>query len=396
MDASLSIPSKRNSLSNLLKPLWNWSLKYKLYHIPFWCAYHYLFWMIAVGNPIQVASTILYTVYSIKFIFYVVFQAIAAYFNLYYLIPHYLEKSRFAEYILYLSVTIFCAACFIVLGYYTIALISEKTYFELFGVDPKKFFHFFINGTFASTIASTTLAMSIKLTKNWIQAKRREQLLEKEKLETELKFLKSQFNPHFLFNTINSIFVLIHKNPSMASDSLAKFSDLLRYQLYECNEHEIRISQELSYLENFIDLQKLRQESEYIDLEINVEEPDLPDLSIPPFILMPFIENAFKHVSKDKSQKNWIRIDLKFHYRQLIFSISNNINPSSSSSREILTYKGIGLKNVQRRLELIYPNDHQLNILQEKEIFRIILKINLHDYSGNTVSTQSMKSAELL
>jgi LytS/YehU family sensor histidine kinase len=182
----------------------------------------------------------------------------------------------------------------------------------------------------------------------------------------------------------------------MASDSLAKFSDLLRYQLYECNEHEIRISQELSYLENFIDLQKLRQESEYIDLEINVEEPDLPDLSIPPFILMPFIENAFKHVSKDKSQKNWIRIDLKFHYRQLIFSISNNINPSSSSSREILTYKGIGLKNVQRRLELIYPNDHQLNILQEKEIFRIILKINLHDYSGNTVSTQSMKSAELL
>lgn len=100
-----------------------------------------------------------------------------------------------------------------------------------------------------STIASITLAMSIKLTKNWLQTERRKQLLEKEKLETELKFLKHQFNPHFLFNSINSIFFLIHKNPDMASASLAKFSELLRHQLYEYNDQQIPLHKEISYLE---------------------------------------------------------------------------------------------------------------------------------------------------
>ncbi len=118
-------------------------------------------------------------------------------------------------------------------------------------------YYFQINAL-PSSVAATTLGMSIKLTKNWIQSRRREQELEKEKLETELKFLRSQFNPHFLFNTINSIFVLIHKNPVMASESLAKFSDILRYQLYECNEHCIPLGQELNYLENFIELQRLQ------------------------------------------------------------------------------------------------------------------------------------------
>ncbi len=114
-----------------------------------------------------------------------------------------------------------------------------------------------------------TLAMSVKLTKNWIQARQKHQVLEKEKLETELKFLRSQFNPHFLFNTINSIFVLINKDQEQARESLAKFSDLLRYQLYECNEYEDPIAQEIRYLLNFVELEKLRQDSTNLDLTVD-------------------------------------------------------------------------------------------------------------------------------
>ena len=229
-----------------------------------------------------------------------VFQAIGVYFNLYFLIPRFLEKGRYVPYVSLLLLTIISTAAFIVSGYYLGALLSEKTFQELYNMDPANYFYLFESGALPSTAASMTLAMSIKLTKNWIQTRRREQLLQKEKLETELKFLRAQFNPHFLFNTINSIFVLIHKNPTMASEALAKFSDLLRYQLYECNEHEIPLPQEIRYLENFIELQKLRQDNSNLELSVQLDQQHTLDLSIAPFVLIPFVENAFKHVSQQK------------------------------------------------------------------------------------------------
>src|SRR5688572_12971119 len=236
---------------------YQWFFKYKLYHLPFWFVYHFMWWTLRIGSPMAVLESLALPQAAFKFFFYMVFQAIGVYFNLYFLIPRYLEKGHFFKYVSLLLTTISCTACFIVSGYYIGAWVLDKPFQELYHMEPN-FFSIFESGALPSTAASMTLAMSIKLTKNWIQAKRREQMLEKEKLETELKFLRAQFNPHFLFNTINSIFVLINKNPRMASESLAKFSELLRYQLYECNEQHIPLAKELTYLENFIELQKLR------------------------------------------------------------------------------------------------------------------------------------------
>jgi len=219
-----------------------------------------------------------------------------------------------------------------------------------------------------------TLAMSVKLAKNWIQSKRREQELEKEKLETELKFLKYQFNPHFLFNSINSIFFLIHKNPDMASASLAKFSDLLRYQLYECNDLQIHLRKEIDYLENFIDLEKLRQ-NDNIEVKVQIDQRYPEQLEIAPFILMTFVENAFKHVSKDSDKQNWINIKLKTSPDILIFSVSNSV--SNNKSNDVVSYGGIGLKNVRRRLDLIYPEQYELDIQSSTESFEVILKLKL-------------------
>jgi two-component system, LytTR family, sensor kinase len=358
---------------------YEWLFKYKLYHLPFWFAYHCLWWTLTIGSITNVAHNILFSPYAIKFLFYVVFQALGAYFNLYFLIPRFLEKGHYVQYVCLLILTIISVAVLIVPGYYVSAwLAGDRTFQDLYQIDPANYSYFFKINTLPSSVASTTLAMSIKLTKNWIQAKRREKLLEKEKLETELKFLKSQFNPHFLFNTINSIFVLIHKNPMMASESLAKFSDLLRYQLYECNEHQIPLGQELTYLENFIELQKLRQDHDNLTLKLQIEQLHSRELSIAPFVLIPFIENAFKHVSQRKDKPNWIRMNLRFDQHRLHFDIANSISVQSAS-RELMRHRGIGLKNVQRRLDLVYPGEHVLAIQQDDEQFQVTLQLNLQE-----------------
>jgi LytS/YehU family sensor histidine kinase len=217
--------------------------------------------------------------------------------------------------------------------------------------------------------------MSIKLTKNWIQSKRHQQVLEKEKLETELNFLRYQFNPHILFNTINSIFFLIHKNPDVAAASLAKFSELLRYQLYECNDERIPLSQAIDYLENFIGLEKLRQNSNQ-QVTLDIDRQDGEGSVIAPFMLMTFVENAFKHVSRHADEPNWITISLVTTGRLLDFSIANSVAPFPASD-ELIRYGGIGLKNVQRRLDLLYPEQYELDIKNTGSTFKVRLRLEL-------------------
>ena len=162
---------------------YNWFFKYKLYHIPFWFAYHTMWWIVNIGSFSAVANNILFSAYSVKFLFYVIFQAIAVYFNLYFLMPRFLEKGRYIQYIFLVIVTIILAAAFITLGYYAAAWLSGRSFFNLYGIDPGRYTYFFQINTLPSTAASMTLGMTVKLTKKWIQTKQREQVLEKEKLE---------------------------------------------------------------------------------------------------------------------------------------------------------------------------------------------------------------------
>lgn len=352
-----------------------WWHRYKLYHLPFWCLYHYIWWSVAMGDPLAAAKNVFLSPFSAKFIFYVVVHTLAVCFNLYFLMPAYLEKNKIAKYITGLSITTVGAAALIVPGYYVSAILARQSMEEIFGTHS--FGRFFISNTFPSTIATMTLGMSIKLTKNWIQTRRRQQLLEKEKLETELKFLKYQFNPHFLFNTINSIFFLIHKNPNMASASLAKFSELLRYQLYECNDTQISLDREITYLKNFIQLEKLRQ-NDNVKVILDIETQQTGHLAIAPFVLMTFVENAFKHVSQHTDQPNWIKIKLSVNQQQLNFSISNST--SDNARRDVVNYGGIGLRNVQRRLDLLYFGQYRLDIQSEADSFTVDLQLELSEF----------------
>lgn len=346
--------------------------RYKLYHLPFWAVYNYFSWSVTIGNPVKAAESLLYLPVTVKYLFYVIVQTLAVCFNLYFLFPRLLEKGRIGIYTLLTLLTCVGAAFLIIPGYYTSAALAHSTVEQLWGKGACIFL--FFSNAFLSTLAAMTLAMSIKLAKNWLESRHRQQLLEKEKLETELNYLRYQFNPHFLFNTINSIFFLIHKNPDMASASLAKFSELLRYQLYECNDEQIALANEIAYLENFIGLEKLRQSST-LGLDIDIRREDTSLVTIAPFVLMTFVENAFKHVSRHTDEPNWIRIQLRQEGRQLDFSVANSSSPFESNT--IFHYSGIGLKNVQRRLDLLYPDRHDLSIRHEDGSFEVRLRLQL-------------------
>ena len=368
----MSLPGLRLSNENDT----SWIIRYKLYHIPFWFLYHYLSWSLIVGSLTEPAIKLLEGPLPIKFFFYIFFQAVGVYFNLYFLIPRLLEKGRYTQYLCLLVLTILATAMSIVPGYYATAWMSDKSFFELFGRQPSEYMWFFKINALPSTIGSMTLAMSVKLAKSWIKSKQREEDLKREKVETELQFLKSQFNPHFLFNTINSIFVLINKNSEKASDSLAMFSGLLRYQLYECNEQYIRVKQELEYVANFIELAGLRLERSTV-LKSTIYQPDDPSLAIAPFILMPFIENAFKHVSQSVQTENRIEVLVKFNGDQIFFRVVNSKSEQQSMPAEPEQYRGIGLQNVKRRLNLLYPGSHQLKILETDSQFEVNLSLTL-------------------
>lgn len=348
-----------------------WFYKYKLYHIPFWIIYHYTWWTVAIGNPVKSFTTIFTTCFFVKFFFYYFWQTAAVFFNLYYLFPRYFEKGKYNTYVAALAgMTILASAC-ILPGYYITASIAGTTVQQLFQMQHStSFLSIYLANCLPSTIASMTFAMSIKLGRSWLQTQRREQVLEKEKLETELNFLKYQFNPHFLFNTINSIFYLIHQNPDRASASLAKFSDLLRHQLYECNDKQILLSKEIAYLENGIELERLRQQAA-INLEVQLPEHYEPTLSIAPFILMTFVENAFRHAPA------WVQVSLQVQERELQLVVANSLQADGQEE--------ISLVHVKRRLELMYPGQYDLTLHTNSDSFTIYLTLQLSVLQGISI-----------
>jgi len=194
----------------------------------------------------------------------------------------------------------------------------------------------------------------------------------KEKAETELNFLKSQINPHFLFNSLNSVYFLIDKNNSEARNALHKFSEMLRYQLYEMSGDKIPVEKEISYLKDYVDLQKLRKDENF---SITFDHsPSVNGFSIEPLLLIPFVENAFKHISHNKDKANFIRLNLDRSNGELFFSVTNSKDNTERTSEQP---GGIGLHNVKRRLELLYPQKHELKISTDDDLYAVNLKIKI-------------------
>lgn len=263
------------------------------------------------------------------------------------------------------------------LGFFITASILSWSVFSVFLFGNHDIVHGgFINQSIVgSIIGITCITMMIKLAKRGIEVDKRNEELEKEKLNTELKFLKSQLNPHFLFNALNSIYFLIKKDPDQAADALADFSEMLQYQIYDCNDSKISLQKEVEYMENFVRISKLRK-SGATNVEVKIDEKINGEL-VAPLLLIPFVENAFKHVSSHTDRANWIKVDLKLQDKELFFEVENTVD-EQDQSQDALKIGGLGLPNVQRRLDLLYPQKHELDIFEEDEKFKVKLKLNLN------------------
>ncbi|PYF76008.1 sensor histidine kinase [Pedobacter nutrimenti] len=195
----------------------------------------------------------------------------------------------------------------------------------------------------------------IKLAVDWFGNERVQRKLESEKKDMELQFLKSQLNPHFLFNSLNNIYSLAYQKSDKTADAVLKLSEIMRYMIYESNDSWVSLSKEIEYVKSFIELQKLRfKDGAAVELTLNGE---IDDQKIVPLILISFVENAFKHgVANDKD--NPIKINIIANQKILHFSITNKKNKQNKDEMG-----GVGLNNVERRLQLLYPERYKLNIV---------------------------------
>jgi two-component system, LytTR family, sensor kinase len=230
-------------------------------------------------------------------------------------------------------------------------------------------------------ILALSLAIRLLKDRNQIAQQRKER--ENESLKSELSFLRSQISPHFLFNIMNNVVALSRVKPDLVEPTLIKLSHLMRYMLYNSDEKKVSLAKEIEYLESYIDLQKLRYgDTVEVIFHKNMENTEggqssisnLHTPQIEPMLLIPFVENAFKH-GTGMIQKPEIKINLKIENNKLIFNILNKYDPKSQEIKD--DHSGIGLKNVSRRLELLYGNNQQLVVNTEGGIFDVSLTIML-------------------
>lgn len=237
---------------------------------------------------------------------------------------------------------------------------DETPMFRVFG---------FINHVLTSILISG-FAIGLGVLDKLKENEKRQKELEKEKLNSELAFLKNQVSPHFFFNTLNNIYSLIGIDGPTAQESVLKLSKLMRYLLYESEQGATLMSHEIEFMNNYIDLMKLRISSR-VELQINFPK-EFNDLTIPPLLFVPFIENAFKH-GVSYRDPSFIKIGMSIHKGKIDFFTQNSIAKTIQNTD--LQHSGIGLDNVRKRLNLLFPDQHTLEVEQDDTVFMVRLCI---------------------
>lgn len=332
--------------------------KYKLEHILFWFFYA-LFWLLVSGSfkdYSQIVNTLIV----------VFFHAIVAYFNIYFLIPTLLQKRLYVSYALSLlfSISLICFPLAIIIYLLNPDNAVENQY-NIWTLD------FFITNSFFTSYA-VGITMILRLILQWYQREKEKSELLRITSETELKFLKSQINPHFLFNCLNSIYALTLKKSDDAPQTVLKLSEMLRYLLYEAGEEKVTIDKEINYLNNYLELERIRLGNRGKILFENTTDSD--EYLIEPMLLMPFVENSFKHGLNKQATDGWVKIILSVNDGKLHCSISNN-KKEISANKTGIKIGGIGIENVKRRLDILYPNKYTLGIKESDITFEVELHL---------------------
>ncbi|HEX5654897.1 MAG TPA: sensor histidine kinase [Chitinophagaceae bacterium] len=222
------------------------------------------------------------------------------------------------------------------------------------------------------------IALAIKLLKNWYIKQKEANQVARDKINAELELLKAQVHPHFLFNTLNNIYsFIINKSPA-APEAITKLSNLLRYIIYECNQPQVKLEKELKMLRGYIDLEKIRY-GESFNLSLQIRGNGANKM-ICPLLLIPFLENSFKHGASQMLAHPWVSLDIVIEEQVLHFNLSNS-KPSLSGEKTLA--KGLGLANVKKRLAILYPGTHSLQITEDVMSFHVALSLPLYNSLEN-------------
>ena len=335
-------------------------------HVVFWIAY-FLFMLV---QYVYMKDDVNYRALLASLSMTLPVDIAATYFTVYYLMPRFLFRRK---YVTSMLVFAFSAVVFILLQRCILYFIIIPTFHQEKWADasffPFNFFYSLIN-----IYMVTGFFMAVKLLKFWYEDQHIRTELETQNKESELALLRSQINPHFLFNTLNNIDTLIADNAEEASAAIMKLSDIMRYMLFDSDTRFVPLSKEITYLESYVSLQKIRfRDPDFVKFEVRGSERNR---MIAPMLLIPFVENAFKHGAKEQDRTG-ISIFISSENNLLEFEVVNSLSPDSPVSKDIT--KGIGLTNVIRRLDLLYKDRYQLTTSTENNKFRVHLRIILYE-----------------
>lgn len=235
------------------------------------------------------------------------------------------------------------------------------------------FVPFYLNFSFSFEWA--TIYLAIKAFQDILTFQKRKLTLEKENLALELGFLKSQINPHLLFNTLNSIYARTLEVNEEASEMIQKLGDLMRYSLYYTGKDKVLLADEFTYIQNYIDLETNRHTPGMVDISFNISgKPD--QYVVAPLLLIPFVENAFKHGVNKSVKPSYVRISALIENSILYFSVENSI-PEKQAFPSISEHSGLGQTTTRKRLELIYSSNHELSLRETTDGYEVFLRIPL-------------------
>ncbi|MEP7230528.1 MAG: histidine kinase [Ginsengibacter sp.] len=313
------------------------------------------------------------------------------YVTIYYLVPKFILKRKYKQFIIFFFLFVFILYWF---NYFilTPTFHVPGTTFGRFGTEPispfiRKFFSFYSNINFTGAIPACCVMLAIKYYKDWYKKQKESEVLIHENTQAELQLLKAQVHPHFLFNTLNNIYSFALTESPYAAELVDKLSGMIDYMTTEGEKPLVALEKEIQLIKDYIGLEKVRYGNR-LNMQVAISG-DYNNKVIAPLLMIPFVENCFKHGASKMRGEQWIKLSINIHETYIDFSISN------SRSKEAITTtnkKGIGLANVQKRLELLYPLNHVLKIESTDETYQVYLKVAIHENETISVTNRMLAS----
>jgi LytS/YehU family sensor histidine kinase len=244
---------------------------------------------------------------------------------------------------------------------------------ESFDIHERYYYtNFYVVQLSFDTLLITIFVGMLRFATGWFELEARRKQMENDKLMNELKFLKAQINPHFLFNTLNNLYYLAYSQSPNTTEVIAKLSQMMRYMIYDSNYQQVLLTKEIEYMKNYISLERLRLNNE-VPIDFLVEG-EIENKLITPLIFITFLENAFKHGVSANNPDSWVKISIKIEDNQCIYTVENSKLKTIVENRE---RSGIGLQNLKRRLELSYPEKYDLKTNDQPDSYFVQLNLSL-------------------